>query len=77
MTTYYMFSDRFYFFTRDSHFESNFRINHNIYVLYKARYKNPNSNSDSFYYCELQSFYVFTGVANPDIAIILSFVSIC
>ena len=54
MITYYIFSDRLIFLTEGFQSEYNCIINNNIFVLYKAGYKNPNPNVDSFYYCELQ-----------------------
>ena len=77
MITYYIFSDGLIFLTRYFYSEYNCLINHNTFVLYKAGYKNPNTNPDSFYYWELQQFYVFTGIVNCAIIIILIFVSTC
>ena len=54
MITYYSFSDRPIFLTRGFQSEYSCLINHNIFVLYKIRYKKPNPNSYSFYYRELQ-----------------------
>ena len=52
--TYYIFTDRLIFLTQNFHSDYNCLINHNIFILYKTGYKNPNYNSDSFYYFELQ-----------------------
>ena len=54
MITYYILCDRLIFLTRGFHFEYNSLINHNMFFLNKTGYKNPNLDSDSFYFCELQ-----------------------
>ena len=54
MIPYFIFSDILIFLTRGFHSEYNCLINHNIFVMYDTGYKNPNPNSDYFYYCELQ-----------------------
>ena len=54
MITYYIFSDGLIFLTRGFHSEYNCLISHNVFVRYKAAYENPNPNSYSFYYCEVQ-----------------------
>ena len=50
MITYHIFSVRLIFPTQGFHSEYNCLINHNISVLNKIGYKNPNPNSCSFYY---------------------------
>ena len=35
------------------------------------------NNSDSYFYCQLRYFYIFTGIVNPDITIIPIFVNTC
>ena len=77
MISYYVFSDRLIFLTQGFHSEYNCLFNHNISILYKTGYKNPNPNSDYFYYCELHSFYVFDGIANIVVFVILICVSKC
>ena len=54
MITYYIFSDILIFPTQGFHSEYNCLINHNISILNKTGYTNPNPDSDSFCYCELQ-----------------------
>ena len=54
MITYYISSERLIVLTRGFHSEYNCLINHNIFILNKAGYKNLNPNSDSFYYRDSQ-----------------------
>ena len=51
---YHIFSVIPIFLTQGFHSEYNCLINHNIFVLNKSGYQNPDPNSDSFYYCGLQ-----------------------
>ena len=64
-------------YTSVFHSEHNCLVYHNISILYKTWYKNPNLDSDYFFNCQLQQFNVFTGIGNPAITRIPIFIIPC